>query len=120
MSESKIPINTKDIATTIMEEGFIIGKNNAVNISLDCDALEIYKERKPLEVIGMRIKREPIDVGTLYFRKNGEFSESWYFDNNRIGEPIKRLSKKLENKYGIQVVLNDEYYVVWGKDDIGI
>lgn len=112
-------INTKDIAATIVEEGFIIGKNNAVNISIDCDALEIYKERKPLEIKGIKIKRNPVDVGTIYFKKNGEFSKSWYFDNNKIGLPINKLSEKLANTYKVNVILNDEYEVVWGKDDTG-
>jgi hypothetical protein len=112
-------LNTKDIAATIVEEGFIIGKNNSVNVSLDCDAVEIYtnmKTRSPLN----NFKKGPFYVGTISFRKNGEFTDSWKFDNNYIGTPIIKLAEKLQERYGVEIVINDEYEVVWGKSDTGI
>lgn len=120
MDNYDFKLNTKDIAATIIEEGFIIGKKNAVRISIDCDALEIYKLRKPLKIAGMKINRKPVYIGKLYFKENGKFSKSWYLDNEKIGEPIEKLAKKLEDTYNIRMRMNDEYDVVWGKEDMGI
>ncbi|GIU68804.1 MAG: hypothetical protein KatS3mg002_0040 [Candidatus Woesearchaeota archaeon] len=135
-------INVKDIASTIINEGYMIGKNNAVNIDSKCEALEIYTRKKPIYLFGLKINKKPEHIGTLYFKtnysiknkikektledleNNNEIENSnkniWYFDNNKIGKPVIELAKKLEKKYDIQVILNDEYEVVWGKDDPGI
>ncbi len=118
MDRTTIPMNTKDIAATIIEEGFIIGKNNAVNISIDCDALEIYTNMRTKGLID-RFKTRPLHAGTLYFRQNGGFSKSWYFDNNYFGEPIDSLKKRLEDKYKVNVLTNDKYEIV-NKEDEGI
>ncbi|MEM4710839.1 MAG: hypothetical protein QXL18_02765 [Candidatus Woesearchaeota archaeon] len=110
--------NVKDIASTIIEEGYMIGKNNAVNISNECDALEIYKRIKPKKILGIRINKKPVYIGTLYLNKTIE-DEKWYFDNNIIGKNIEDLTKKLEKTYNVKVELNDNYYVLWGKNDPG-
>lgn len=118
MDRKIIPMNTKDIAATIIEEEFIIGKNNAVNISLDCDALEIYTNMKTKGLFD-RFKVRPLHAGTLYFKQNEGFSESWYFDNNYFGEPIDSLKKRLEDTYEVKVLTNDKYEIM-NKEDEGI
>lgn len=111
-------INAKDIAATITEEGFFIGKNNAVNICLDCDALEIYTNMKTKSLFD-RFKTKPFYIGTLYFKKNGEFSKSWFLDNEYFGKPIDSLKKKLEDTYGVEVSINNKYEIL-DKEDPGI
>lgn len=109
--------NIKDIASTIIEEGYIIGKNNAVNISNKCDALEIYKQIKPKKIFGMQINKKPVYIGTLHF--NNKDKNTWYFDNNIIGKTVEDLAKKLEKTYNVKVTLNDNYHVLWEKNDPG-
>lgn len=116
--DEKISINTKDIAATITEQGFIIGRNNAVDKSIDCDTLEIYTNMRTKGLFD-RFKRRPLHVGTLYLKQNGKFSKSWYFDNNYFGEPIDSLKKILEDKYKVNVLTNDKYEIL-NKEDEGI